>query len=550
MTRQSEILKRRAKIVAIVALTVTMLAGRSVTADDTAAKAADKVLKRDRHGDKPNIVLIMADDMGWSDAGCYGGEIQTPNLDRLARDGLRFTQFYNCAMCTTTRASLIYGVYPQQAGARKVKHCISLAEALKTAGYRTLMTGKWHGSQNPVARGFDRYYGLLSGCCNYFNPGKQRPGEAKPAHKRPADFRPWGEDGKVIRVFTPEDPDFYTTDAFTDRALEYLDKYGREDRPFFLYLAYTAPHFPIQAPAEDIARYRGKYKVGWDVIRQQRYGRQKKMGLIDAKWPLSPRDSGDPLRIKWPGYNCAECVPWEEVNNPGQWDLMMAVYAAMIDRMDRNIGRILDKLRELDEENNTLVLFLSDNGACAESIHPTPDVPPGSVDSYHTVDLPWANASNTPFRKFKMCTYEGGIATPLIVRWPTTIKRGGTITTEVGHVMDILPTLCEIAGIEYPGEYKGQKIIPSEGKSLVPVFQGKQRDGHDWLFWENAGTKAVRHGKWKLVGYDDPTDLNNWNLYDLQTDRTELKNLAKQYPERLKQMAQAWRDWAKRTGQP
>lgn len=285
------------------------------------------------------------------------------------------------------------------------------------------------------------------------------------------------------------------------------------------------------------------------MIRQQRYGRQKMMGVIDAKWPLSPRDPGGPLRLMRPPYNCARCVPWEEVENPDEWDLKMAVYAAMIDRMDRNIGRVLDKLHALGKEKDTLVLFLSDNGACAEAWHATPGVPPGPVDSYRTVDLPWANASNTPFRKFKMCTNEGGIATPLIVRWPGKIKSGGTITSQVGHVIDILPTFCDVAGIENPGEYKGKKVIPSEGKSLVPVFMGKQRDGHQWLFWENVGTKAVRHGKWKLVGFGNPGDLNNWNLYDLEADRTELKNLAQKHPDRLKQMAQAWCDWAKRTGQ-
>jgi len=490
----------------------------------------------DKNG--PNIILIMADDMGWSDAGCYGGEIQTPNLDRLAENGLRFTQFYNCARCVPTRAALMYGVYPQQAGvtspggARKVTGCISLAEALKTAGYRTLMTGKWHGAHNPVARGFDRYYGLLSGCCNYFNPANQRPGEPKPGHKRPGDFRPWGIDGKVIRPFTPKDPDFYTTDAFTDRALAYLDKYGPEDKPFFLYLAYTAPHFPIQAPPDDIARYRGKYKTGWDAIRQQRYERQKKMGLIDKNWPLPIRDPLSPQ--------------WKDAKNKDEWDLKMATYAAMIDRMDRNIGRILDKLRKLDKETGTLVLFLSDNGACAEAWHATPNVRPGPIDSYRTVDLPWANASDTPFRKFKRWTYEGGIATPLIACWPGKIKRG-TITHQVGHVIDILPTLCEIAGITCPAEYKGQKITPSEGKSLVPVFRGKQRDAHKWLFWEHVGNKAARNGKWKLVGRGDPGDLKNWELYDLAADRTELKNLAKECPERLKQMARAWRNWAKRT---
>ena len=515
-----------------------------ITALGTVALIASQYSEAAGNKSWPNIVLIMADDMGWSDAGCYGGEIQTPNIDRLAQEGLRFTQFYNCARCGPSRASFMYGVYPQQANEG---HCISLAEALKTAGYRTLMTGKWHGSSNPVARGFDRYYGLLSGSCNYFNPGRQRPGEPKPAHKRPSDFRPWGIDGKVIRPFTPEDPDFYTTDAFTKHALEYLDQYGRENKPFFLYLAYTAPHFPIQAPPEDIARYRGKYKIGWDVIRKLRYERQQKMRLIEEEWPLSPRDPGGAQgkgeRVR---YKRAKSTAWENVENKDEWDLNMAVYAAMIDRMDRDIGRILDKLRELDKEKNTLVLFLSDNGACAEKWHATPDVPPGPIDSYRTVDLPWANASDTPFRKFKRYTYEGGIATPLIACWPGVIKKG-TITSQVGHVIDVLPTLCEVAGIEYPKEHKGQKIIPCEGKSLLPVFQGKQRDAHEWLFWEHEGNKAVRHGKWKLVGLGNPEDPNNWELYDLQADRTELNNLAQEYPDRVKQMAQAWRDWARRT---
>ena len=487
---------------------------------------------------RPNIVLIMADDMGWSDAGCYGGEIKTPNLDRLAKDGLRFTQFYNCARCVPTRASLMYGVYPQQAGVRssggigKVKNCISLAEALKTAGYRTLMTGKWHGSQNPIARGFDRYWGLLSGCCNYFNPGKQRDGEPKPGHKRPGDYRPWGDEKKVIRPFTPKDPNFYTTDAFTDRALKYLDEYNAEDKPFFLYLAYTAPHFPLHAPPADIARYRGKYKVGWDAIRSERYKRQIGMGLIDKNWALSPRDPDSPA--------------WADAKDKDQWDLKMATYAAMIDRMDRNIGRVLDKLRKLKKEDETLVLFLSDNGACAEAWHATPDIPPGPVESYRTVDLPWANASDTPFRKFKQWTCEGGIATPLIARWPGKIKRG-TITNQVGHVIDILPTLCDVAGIAPPAEYERKKIIPAEGKSLAPVFQGKRRKAHEWLFWEHVGNKAVRNGKWKLVGRGAPGDLKNWALYDLQADRTELKNLAGEHPDRVKQMARAWRGWAKRT---
>jgi len=510
--------------------------------------------------ERPNIVLIMADDLGFSDLGCYGGEIHTPNLDRLAEGGIRFTQFYNCAVCVTTRASLLYGVYPDQAGVHTIgdsgcialkdnweygvypeqaaplprtriepaRHCVSLAEVLKAAGYHTFMAGKWHGAHLPVERGFERYYGLLSGCCNFFNPGLRRPGEGEPGRKRPGEARPWAIDDKVIRPYTPQDPNFYATDAFTNQALAYLDQYGRDDKPFFLYLAYTAPHFPIQAPPENIAKYRGRYRIGWDELRRRRYERQKQLGLIDPRWALSPRHPKVPS--------------WQEVEGKDAWDLKMAVYAAMIDRMDENIGRVLAKLRELGCEDNTLVLFLSDNGACAEAIHTTPDVPPGPVESYHTVDAPWANVSNTPFRRFKMFLHEGGIATPLIAYWPKGIQRPGTITNQLGHVIDIMPTFCEIAGIEYPREFQGETIQPMEGRSLLPIFQGRPREGHEYLFWEHKGYRAVRHGRWKLVG----CRAGAWELYDLETDRTELNNLAAAMPDKVRELAARYEQWAKR----
>ncbi|MEM7231556.1 MAG: arylsulfatase [Planctomycetota bacterium] len=502
-----------------------------------------------RADDRPNILLILADDMGWSDAGCYGGEIPTPNLDRLAEEGLRFTQFYNCSMCFPTRGALLYGVYPQQARGGRAERCISLAEALKSVGYRTLMTGKWGVSQSPTARGFDHYYGLLGGASNHFNPGNQRPGQRAPAFKSKGRFRRWAEDGKVFRPYSPADPKFYSTDAFTDRAIEYLDRYKGEAKPFFLYLSYSAPHFPIQAPKEDVDRFLGKYKIGWDVVRQRRFDRQKRLGVIPPHTELSKRDPGGPLRLsRREPYHCVKNGPWTEVKNQDEWDIKMAVYAAMIVRMDRNIGRVLKKIEELDETDNTVVLFLSDNGACAEAWHATPDVPPGPLESYRTVDLPWANASNTPFRKFKMGTHEGGIATPFIVRWPGRIAKEGAITPQIGHVMDLLPTFCEIAGVELPRTRNGSPITPSEGTSLVPVLEGKKRTVPEYLFWENLGHKSVRQGRWKLLGYGDSSATEKWELYDLERDRAETKNIAAAHPDRVRQMSRAWVEWARRTG--
>ncbi|MGB9619920.1 MAG: sulfatase-like hydrolase/transferase [Armatimonadota bacterium] len=355
--------------------------------------------------DRPNIVLIVADDMGYSDVGCYGGEIETPNIDRLASSGVRFTRFYNNAVCMPTRASILTGLYPHQVGAADAARLaqtgnVTIAEVLRDAGYRTLMSGKWHNGSRPgelpVARGFDRYWGLVSGSSNYFNPGLPRKGEAV-AHKRPDDMRPWAEDSRIVCPFTPEDPDFYATDAFTDHAIGFLNQYGREDRPFFLYLAYTAPHFPIQARPEEIEKYRGKYRIGWDELRRRRFERQVEMGLVERRWGLSERDELAPK--------------WEDVTDRDAWDLKMAVYAAMIDRMDQGIGRVLETIRKLGKEQDTVVIFLSDNGGCAEHIDQTPGVPPGPVNSYKTVDAPWANASNTPFRRFKAFDHEGGIAT-------------------------------------------------------------------------------------------------------------------------------------------
>ena len=499
---------------------------------------------------RPNIVLIMADDMGFSDPGCYGGEIHTPNLDRLADDGVRFTHFYNNAVCVATRASLLTGLYSHQVGEnwganlQKGKNNITIAELLKKAGYRTLMSGKWHNGDTtgtlPVDRGFDRYWGLLSGCGNYFNPGEKRSGEAEPVHKSPGNLRPWGDDDKVMFPYTPEDPNFYATDAFTRHALEFLDIYGGEDRPFLMYLAHAAPHFPMQAWETDIARYQGKYMGGWDELRRQRHGRMVRMGLVNSSWSISDRD---------------EMVPeWSGIEERESWDRKMAVYAAMIDRMDRGIGMVLEKIKALGKEDNTLVLFLSDNGGCGEHIDNTPERPPGPVDTYKTVDANWAIASNTPFRKFKVFDHEGGISTPLIARWPGVIEKG-RITHGVGHVIDLLPTFAELAEADYPENHNSHRILPCEGRSLVPVLNGGEMENHAALFWEFKGCRAARKGKWKIVsegaarrhvGHAIEPGHEGWELYDMEADRCELNDLAGSYPDIVHELDGLWQDWRTR----
>ena len=491
-------------------------------------------------GDKPNVVLIMADDMGFSDIGCYGGEINTPNIDRLAEGGLRFTQFYNNSICVPTRASLLTGLYPQQVGIygnspRVYENCVTLAEVLKEAGYRTLMTGKWHAKEIPIERGFDRYFGLCDGCCNFFNPGPRRQGEPEPGRKLTSYGYPrrWAIDDKEYRPYAPQDENFYTTDAFTDYALDYLDQYRSEDQPFFLYLAYTSPHYPLHAWPEDIAKYRGKYMIGWDELRKQRFDRQLKMGLFNKQFSMSPRDDSVPR--------------WEDIKNKEAWDLKMAVYAAMIDRMDQNIGRILRKIRELGKEENTLFIFLSDNGGCAGEANYTPNIPPGPVESYRSVDAPWANASNTPFRKYKVWDHEGGICTPFIAYWPKVIENGGTITDQVGHIIDIMATFVEITGTNYPLSYNDRKVLPMEGKSLLPIFKGKKREGHEAQFWQSSreGHRAVRSGKWKLVS---PNSDAAWELYDIEADRVEIHNLAEKYPEKVQELEELYHNWASKVG--
>ena len=503
---------------------------------------------QERAPGRPNIVLIMADDLGFSDLGCYGGEIATPNLDRLAANGLRFTQFYNNAVCVATRASLLTGQYCHRVGLGRLgarlqagRNNVTFAEVLRDAGYRTLMSGKWHNGHDrgelPVDRGFDRYWGLVDGGSNYFNPGLRRPGEAEPVHKAPRDYRYWGDDGRLLRPFTPQDPHFYITDSFSDRAVALLDRYGGDERPFLLYLAYTAPHFPLQAPAQDIARWQGRYLIGWDALRRRRYRRLLDLGIVQPQWGVSERD--------------AICGSWQQAEDKPRWDRKMAVYAAMVERMDRGIGRVLAKLGELNVEENTLVLFLSDNGGCGEHIDNTPDREPGSVDTYTTVDAPWANASNTPFRKYKVFDHEGGIATPLIASWPRVI-RPGTMTHQVGHVIDVLPTFAELADAAYPAQFRGRLIPPADGTSLTPIFRGERRAPHATLFWELDGCRAVRRGRWKAVslgparwhvGHRIAAGGDDWELYDMEADRCERHDRAGDHPAVVNELDRLWRAW-------
>jgi len=474
---------------------------------------------------RPNIILIMVDDMGYSDIGCYGGEVKTPNIDMLAEGGLRFTQFYNCAKCAQTRATLLTGNYDQAVGVNDMRYGATFAEVLRPAGYRTLIAGKWHQAPLPMTRGFDRYYGLADGCCNFFNPGTEaREGEGKPGRKKQG-LRRWAIENEAIMGYTNPAKDFYTTDAFTTYAIDRLDEYKGEDKPFLLYLPYTAPHYPLHAWPEDIAKYRGKFKVGWDVIRQQRYERMVKMGIIDKAHGLSPREE----KVK----------AWESLSDEQKdaEDLKMAVYCAMIDRVDQNLGRVFAKVKELDEWDNTLVMFLADNGGCPEQPNTTPNVPPGPVEGYRTVSVGWANASNTPYRKFKSTDYEGGACTPFIAHWPGVIKPG--ISRQVGHIIDINPTFMDITGANYPTEINGNKTKPVAGKSLLQIFHGSVREPHSEIYWQFGSAKAIRQGDWKLVRQGNAP----WELYDLKDDKTELENLAAKHAEKAGELAGMWEKW-------
>ncbi len=481
--------------------------------------------------EKPNIVLILADDLGWSDIGVYGSEIQTPNLDSLAHHGMRFTHFRNTSKCFPSRASLLTGTYAQQSGyhvdyRQPLKNAVTLGEVLKTAGYRTLMSGKHHGLENPYDRGFDRYYGLKEGASNHFNPGEQRPGEPKPANK--GRVRPFVIDSTLIAPYTPE-KDFYTTDYFTDYAIQWLEEYKNEEQPIFLYLAYTAPHDPLMAWPEDIAKYEGMYDEGYGAIRQKRYQKQLEMGLIDSTYRLF-----EPEFNAW--ENLSDSLRDVEIKK-------MEVYAAMIDRLDQNIGRVLQKLRETDRADNTLILFASDNGASAEVVTLDTDddtAPIGSLARWVSLGGDWANVSNTPFRFYKNYSHEGGINTPLIAYWPDKVPEN-TFSDLPGHFIDFMATFVDITGASYPETFNDEPVVPMQGRSFLPELLGNEMEAREEpLYWAWDDGKAMEHNGWKIVKEGMSSD---WELYNLQTDPTETNNMASQHPEMVDEMDSIYGVW-------
>jgi arylsulfatase A-like enzyme len=511
---------------------------------------------------RPNIVLILNDDMGYSDLGCYGGEVQTPTLDRLARDGLRFSQFYNTARCSPSRASLLTGLHPHQTGIGILTYdsgpegyagnlnqrCVTIAEVLKAGGWRTYMSGKWHVSSNlkqptdswPMQRGFDRFFGTIIGAGSFYDPNTLTRGNANAEHEARADG-------------------FFYTDAISDQAAAYIREHAatHPNDPFFEYVAYTAPHWPLHAHDEDIAKYKGRFDAGWDALRDERLDRLVADGLLAPQWRLSPRDPSQP--------------PWSEAEHKGWLLRCMEVYAAQIDRMDQGIGRIVQALQDTGRLDDTLIIFLADNGACAEDIpegvsieelvdklmiarshtrdgRPVhignqPALMPGPEDTYQSYGTAWANLSNTPFRLYKHWIHEGGIATPLIFHWPEGITQRGAIRHTPGYLPDIMATIVDITGVAYPQAYAGREVLPLEGQSLAPAFDA---DGIERapMFWEHEGNAAVRVGDWKLVRKFPGA----WELYDLKADRTELNDLAAVHPERVEAMAAQYEAWAQRCG--
>jgi arylsulfatase len=512
---------------------------------------------------RPNVVVILADDLGFSDLGCFGGEIRTPNVDRLAAAGLRLTQFYNCGRCCPTRAALLTGQYPHKVGLALngrslTRNGLTIAEALKAAGYNTAMAGKWHLSRTqpladrarhqkwldhqfdpkvpfappdtyPVRRGFDRFYGIIWGVADYFDPFSLVEG-AEPVRSVPKGY--------------------YLTDAITKKAVEYVREFSRSEKPFFLYAAYTAPHWPLHARPEDLARYKDAYRGGWRALRQARYERQLKMGLFGRKnAPLPELTSAGKA--------------WDDLSKDEQafQAAKMAAHAALVDRLDQGVGELVAALKAAGRLDDTVIFFLSDNGA-------SPEVPagpgydrssqtrdgrpvryagfaaPGPETTYTGIGPRWASAANTPFRYWKAESFEGGCHTPLVVAWPKGLKaKAGSVSEEVGHVIDLLPTCLELAGAAYPKAHAGHRLTAPDGKSLLPTLLGRPREGHSRLFFEHQGGRAVREGDWKLVAPARSPDA--WELYDLAGDRTETRDLAREQPDRVRALRRAWADWFK-----
>lgn len=482
-------------------------------------------------GRPPNVVLILADDIGFADYGCYGGEISTPNIDRLAREGLRFMQFYNNAVCVPTRASLLTGLSPRYLGKPPriglSRNMITLAELLKQSGYQTSLSGKWHlGSTSPhrpIDRGFDEYYGLADGCCNYFDPARR-----DPPFEGGDGIRDWMHNDKFIREFPA---DFYSTDAIAAHACGQVRRFAAANKPFFVHVCFTAAHSPLHAKPADIAKYKGRYAIGWDALRRERRERQLKLGVIDPRWPISRREP------EFPAWEDEPLKEWHEN--------LMAVYAAMIDSMDQNIGRILDALRETGEESRTVVIMLNDNGGCSEQAGGNdPTNIAGPKEHYVSCGPGWAYAQNTPFRRCKAWVHEGGISTPCIVRWPG-VTVAGASTPQVGHVIDLWPTIQEIAGASDLRARPGAEILPAEGISLVSVLRGGKSLERGPLYWASLDNRAMRQGSMKLA-WDQ--NVRRWELYDLAVDRSETNDLAPSHPDLVATMAADWTRWAERTG--
>ncbi|MDX1680724.1 MAG: arylsulfatase [Akkermansiaceae bacterium] len=530
---------------------------------------------------RPNIILIMSDDIGYSDIGCYGSEIETPVLDKLAANGLRYTHFYNTGRCCPTRASLLTGLYAHQAGIGQMtndggqpgyrgdlsRNAVTIAEALKPAGYRSYMSGKWHVTKQlqpdgdksnwPLQRGFDRFYGTIIGAGSLFDPWTLTKGNQAITPVNDPEYQP---------------EEWYYTDAISDYASRFVREHAEDHagQPFFLYVAYTAAHWPMHALEKDIAKYKGRYDAGYEAIRQTRYQKMKELGVIEDHWALSPGAQ------KWEGIE----------EDKRAWELRcMEVYAAMVDSMDQGIGRIVKSLEETGQLENTLILYLQDNGGCAENlgrkskipswaggeikpgeVRPMkpdelqthmvprctrdgkrmrvgPGVMPGPADTYIAYGRNWANVSNTPFREYKADNHEGGIATPLIAHWPKGITAKGALRHEPGHLIDLMATCVELSGGDYPESHAGHDILPMEGRSLVGGFAA-DRDEERMLIFEHFGKAAIHKGKWKLVRLGEKRP---WELYNIEVDRTELNDLSKERPELAAQLEQLWEKEAERT---
>ena len=503
----------------------------------------------------PNIILILSDDMGFSDPGCYGGEIQTPNLDLLAENGIRFTQMYNCARCCPTRASLMTGKYQHRVGMANNGRNLDLytptiAEILAKNGYHTGMAGKWHLSLTQAVEPKEEQLKWMAHQADY---GKFAPLETYPCNRGFDEH--WGVIWGVVNYFDPfslvhnEDPigenpdDFYMTDFITDKSLEMIEQFTEDEDPFFLYVAHTAPHWPLHALPEDIDKYKDTYTGGWEKLSKERYNRLIDMGLIDAERYTLPENTS--------GKSWEECTQKEKEANH------MATHAAMVDRIDQGIGKIIRKLKEKGEFDNTVIFFLADNGASYERGYPPGfDRPgytrngteidynpfqPGSELTWGYLGNAWASASNSPWRYWKKESFEGGIHTPFIAHWPDGFKgKENTLNDGVGHVMDLLPTCLELAGAEYPDFFKGKELGPMDGTSLIPLINEGISATHDTIFWEHSGGRAVRIGDWKMAALN----RGEWELFDLSIDRTEVNDLATTFPEKVEAMNALWEEWA------